>query len=337
MAVQLEARIEVAPSFSPGQPVIISFILTNTGDKDAYILTWYTPLENLWSDCLRILRNGEQVEYEGPLAKRGRPSPEDYILIPAGRSVSKDVDLSSAYQVTVSGNYDVSLESLIQSPVSTTEFAGLSRGAELSGRRIERLQSDPVRFVVEEGGERRMTLGEAMRTKVQETSQDMMASRSPLFNGGTASQQTVVLQAHNDGYGLLSIALATLADGPEYREWFGSHTITRFNKVRDTYDRMKTMMDGKTFTYDLTGTGCRPNIYAYTTKGGSTIWLCDLFWNAPTAGVDSKAGTIVHEHSHASGSTDDIAYGQESARELAASSPDQAIRNADNFEYYSGG
>ena len=336
MAIQLEARIEVAASFLPGKPVIMSFILANTGDEEAYVLTWYTPLEGLWSDCLQIMKNSKQVEYDGPLAKRGRPGPEDYILIPAGNAVRKDVDLISAYQVSEPGTYGVSVESLIPGPISTTEFATLNRGAELSGRRTEKLQSAPAQFVVEEGSERRMTLGETMREQVEETPPSMKL-KAPLFNGGTAQQRADVLRAHNDGYGLLSVALATLADGPEYREWFGAHTITRFNKVRETFTSMKTLMDNRTFTYDLTGTGCRANTYGYTTKGGTTIWLCSLFWSAPSTGVDSKAGTVVHEHSHASGSTEDITYGQELARELAASIPDQAVRNADNFEYYSGG
>ncbi|HBI44476.1 MAG TPA: hypothetical protein DDY78_16735, partial [Planctomycetales bacterium] len=71
--------------------------------------------------------------------------------------------------------------------------------------------------------------------------------------------------------------------------------------------------------------------------GDTTIWFCGAFWAAPATGADSKAGTVVHEHSHSDANTDDLTYGQTNARALATSKPDQAVRNADNYEYYAGG
>lgn len=102
-------------------------------------------------------------------------------------------------------------------------------------------------------------------------------------------------------------------------------------------DRIKDRMDSTTFTYDLTGTGCKRNTYGYTYKGGTTIWMCELFRKAPATGTDSKAGTVVHEHSHASARTDDVVFGQTKARDLAKSDPDKAVTNADNYEYYAKG
>ncbi|MDE3251081.1 MAG: peptidase M35, partial [Bacteroidota bacterium] len=92
------------------------------------------------------------------------------------------------------------------------------------------------------------------------------------------------------------------------------------------------------FTYDLTGSNCMPGAYAATTKGGDTIWICTGFWNAPATGTDSKAGTLVHEHSHASAGTEDLGgYGRTNCQSLAATKPDDAIKNADNYEYFAGG
>ena len=96
-------------------------------------------------------------------------------------------------------------------------------------------------------------------------------------------------------------------------------------------------MESKTFTYDLTGTGCGSGVFAYTYRGTTTIWMCDAFWSAPATGTDSKAGTMVHEHSHASAFTDDTTYGQPNCRKLAVNSPDKATKNADSHEYYVGG
>ncbi len=90
-------------------------------------------------------------------------------------------------------------------------------------------------------------------------------------------------------------------------------------------------------TCDLSDPGYGGSIYAYTYKGMTTNWMCDLFWSALATGTDSKAGTVLHEHSHASAYTDDITYGQANCRHLAVNNPDKAVQNADSHEYYAGG
>jgi hypothetical protein len=161
--------------------------------------------------------------------------------------------------------------------------------------------------------------------------------KPPRFNGGTAEQRQAVTSAHQDARQLCASVLARLANDNRYKEWFGAHTAVRFAKVTDNYSRIASRMDATTFTYDLTLTGCDAGVFAYTHKGGTTIWLCQGFWNAPSTGEDSRPGTLVHEHSHASAGTDDLAYGSSNARQLATATPDKAIRNADNHEYYAEG
>jgi peptidyl-Lys metalloendopeptidase len=89
--------------------------------------------------------------------------------------------------------------------------------------------------------------------------------------------------------------------------------------------------------YELNGKACRRGALGYTFRNVDTIWLCDSFWAAPRSGADSRPGTLVHEHSHSAAQTVDLTYGRSSARNLAARSPDRAIRNADNYEYYAEG
>ena len=45
-------------------------------------------------------------------------------------------------------------------------------------------------------------------------------------------------------------------------------------------------------------------------------------------------GTIVHETSHLAVPTGDIKYGEAGAIDLAATHPDLALQNADNYEYF---
>ena len=132
-------------------------------------------------------------------------------------------------------------------------------------------------------------------------------------------------------------AFSGLVNDARYKEWFGVHTTTRFNKVKSNYTSVKTRMESVQFTYNLTRSGCGSGVYAYTYKGTSTIWFCDQFWAAPALGTDSKAGTVLHEHTHSDASTDDNVYGQPGCRRLAISNPNKAVANADSHEYYGKG
>ena len=66
------------------------------------------------------------------------------------------------------------------------------------------------------------------------------------------------------------------------------------------------------------------------------IYVCKVFWSAPMAGTDSKAGTLIHEMSHFDvvAATDDFVYGQSGAKNLAITDPNKAVNNADNHEYF---
>jgi peptidyl-Lys metalloendopeptidase len=83
--------------------------------------------------------------------------------------------------------------------------------------------------------------------------------------------------------------------------------------------------------------GCNQSYYAYVYPTRPyEIFVCRAFWSAPNTGTDSKAGTLIHEMSHFNvvAGTDDWAYGQTAARNLASSDPAKALDNADNHEYF---
>jgi hypothetical protein len=52
--------------------------------------------------------------------------------------------------------------------------------------------------------------------------------------------------------------------------------------------------------------------------------------------IEIQAGTIIHESSHftANGGSNNYAYGQSAAKNLAISDPARAVMNADNHEYF---
>lgn len=86
-------------TFIKDNPIVVNFTLQNTSNEKLWILTWYTPLEGLKGKIFQVTCEGKEIPYEGPMVKRGQPSKADYMYIEPGESVSKEFDLSRAYQV----------------------------------------------------------------------------------------------------------------------------------------------------------------------------------------------------------------------------------------------
>lgn len=321
--------------------------LTNQGAQPVRFLKWHTPLDPLLCDCFVVKSGGKVVPYDGPLVKRAAPTSKDYVTLAPGKSISAEVSLSDAYNTTKTGKYQILLKPL---PDVRAGGARLSLAAAAKPMKLSTPAKAAFQIVAGKGVPHR-TLGAQARfaqpTQLKRpTSKKVglgakkkaaLTALAPVVKGGTAAEKAAARQAHLDGYNLCVAALAGLANDAKYREWFGTHTTARFNKAKAVYTKVKNRMDSTTFTYDLTGTGCRSRVFAYTYHGSTTIWYCDAFWSAPATGTDSKAGTCLHEHTHSDALTDDIAYGQVNCRNLATSNPDNAVNNADSFEYYAGG
>jgi len=85
------------------------------------------------------------------------------------------------------------------------------------------------------------------------------------------------------------------------------------------------------------GADCDPVLTSWTTFDAEyEINLCHGFWELESSGTDSRPGVIVHEMSHfrVIADTDDVVYGKPSCKDLATNSPEQAIKNADSYEYF---
>jgi hypothetical protein len=133
--------------------------------------------------------------------------------------------------------------------------------------------------------------------------------------------------------------VAALGDDPastatrQYEHWFGKIEARRAQLVRNTFAAIASSMSGTlNFRCDS-----KKNVYAYVRSCGSKeIYLGRLFWSrAGNTGMDSRPGVILHEMAHdVSRLVGDQSYGAAGAEELAAKNPDQAVRSADNYEYF---
>ncbi|HEY0170702.1 MAG TPA: M35 family metallopeptidase [Pyrinomonadaceae bacterium] len=342
----LEGNLVPSAGYESDKAVGMGFELTNNGDQDLYVLTWYTPLEGLYSDCLSVLRDGERLPYDGVLPKRGAPTADDYVLVPAGKTVSNVVELSGAYEVSRPGDYEVKLDTdvdLFDHP-SSLESRGMGDGFRAASAEKQPLREGGARFAVARGeGRRRPTRGQAARRSgrrrqrdadEESGARDAGGPMAPFISGADPNQQAVIGSAHAYGYALCVASLASLANDARYVEWFGVPTTQRFNKVRDGFARIRRRMETARYSYILGSGKCVSGWRAYTYKHETRIWLCPPFWDLPDGGRDSKISTLLHEHSHTSALTDDLRYDQTSCRLFAMAEPERAVRNAANYEYY---
>jgi hypothetical protein len=133
--------------------------------------------------------------------------------------------------------------------------------------------------------------------------------------------------------------VAALGDDPastatrQYEHWFGRIEARRAQLVRNTFAAIASSMKGTIkFRCDS-----EKSVYAYVRScGNKEIYLGRLFWSrAGNAGMDSRPGVILHEMTHdVSRLVGDHSYGVAGAEDLAAKNPDQAVRSADNYEYF---
>jgi hypothetical protein len=158
-----------------------------------------------------------------------------------------------------------------------------------------------------------------------------------IVSGGTAEQQNTMQTAHKNGHALAAQALSNLNDDAHYQLWFGASDPGRLADVRSSFQSIVNDFENKTFTYNIDDTACPPGSIACTTAKNTIINICSPFWGLSAEGSSSMAGRVLHEHSHASASTVDVENGQDDCKQLAIDHPDDAVVNADSYEFFAEG
>lgn len=158
------------------------------------------------------------------------------------------------------------------------------------------------------------------------------------FNGCSADQQSQLNGATVNAQRLVASASSYInshtSPTPRYTTWFGVFTSARHNIVASHYNNINGN-DFSSFTYDCTCTNPGNTGHVYPNQFGQ-IYLCNAFWVAPMIGTDSKAGVLVGLASQfiRNGGTKDYAHGQTACRQLATTTPDAAVMNADSHQYF---
>ncbi|PWF44362.1 M35 family metallo-endopeptidase [Massilia glaciei] len=308
---------------SKSDDVVVKVTIKNTSSSPQYVLKWYTPFAEIEESLFKVTRDGVDVPYEGAHYKRQAPKATDYYVLKPGASHTTKVELSSMYDMSITGAYSISYDTK-----SLSMFNDEMSGNKKAKKEIGEMKSTPASLWID-GSLPRGTLAKAPAPQPPST---MGLS----FTKCTASQQSTVTAAIAAGLNMATNSDAYMSGslGARYTKWFGAADSTRAAKVKGNFASIKDAFANKPVTVDC---GCKKTYYAYVYPSQPyKIYVCKAFWSAPMTGTDSKGGTMVHEMSHftAVAGTDDWVYGQSGAASLAISDPNKAVDNADSHEYF---
>jgi peptidyl-Lys metalloendopeptidase len=308
----LDVRISAATPVLHGDvDVVVTVTVTNTTRHPVHVLAWQLPSDEVEGALFKITRDGEAVRYTGPLVKRAAAQAADHVRIDAGATLSYEVELSAAYDLSRNGRYAV-------------EYA--SRGAQ--GAKAAELKSETL-YLWLEG---RSGKGVAQAAPAP-------AAAATTYTSCSASQQTALAAAVSGAQTYANGAVSYLGGAasatPRYTTWFGTYSSAGRNTAQAHFTAVKAAFDNQPLAFDCKCKKRGTYAYVYANQPYK-IYLCGAFWSAPLTGTDSRAGTLIHEMTHFEvvAGTNDWAYGQTAAKALAISNPTQALDNADSHEYF---
>ncbi|WP_433795625.1 M35 family metallo-endopeptidase [Actinoplanes sp. CA-252034] len=311
-----------------GSALTVRVTVRNTSSSAVDVLSRDLPQARQSTAVLAVTRDGVPVPYRGRLAKLAAPTAADYTHIPAGGAYTATVDLADDYDLSQPGTFTVALAS--------TRVRAL-KGATAAVQDTLRVDAGRATVRTSVGIRSAGRVSSAAPTTTEQVKL-AAAAVSITYRGCTTSEQTALKTAVTNAATYSQKSQAWLAANPSgggaYTTWFGTYSSSRFTRVTSAYSKITSELTSKALTLDCTS---NEDYYAYVYPNQPyVIYLCNAFWTAPATGTDSKAGTLIHESSHftVNGGTDDHAYGQTAAKQLAVSSPSNAVDNADNYEYF---
>lgn len=127
----LQCQLHAPASVKLGEAVTLKFELKNTSKTDVMLLKWNTPLEGWFGSSFNVTRDGKWVNYQGAMVKRFRPSSDDYVAVPAGKSVSNSVNLAEGYQINQAGEYQFVFNGRLQDVQAVASSDELSKKRKL--------------------------------------------------------------------------------------------------------------------------------------------------------------------------------------------------------------
>jgi peptidyl-Lys metalloendopeptidase len=265
----LRVSLVAAQAASGGFLGAVEVTVTNTSNHAVRVPHWELPSDFMEAKLFQVSRNGEPVQYEGPMIKRPLPGQADFKVIRAGETLRTTVDLSGVYDMSKSGEYIVTLSSPLQhASLSTGEMLKNANGLPMAIQSAPlRLWVDGVDLLAGKGGEiaNKGKPGSGGGTVVNGVSY-VGCTTSQINGAGSAVVEARKYAENGKGY------LAGGTVGARYTTWFGAYTSSRWNTASQHFVAIDGAIDQNAGQVKI-NCGCNQSYYAYVvhTKSSSAV------------------------------------------------------------------
>ncbi|WP_157288584.1 M35 family metallo-endopeptidase [Uliginosibacterium gangwonense] len=319
---------------------LAKFTLTNVSTHSVWVLKRELPnSQYLTNNQFRVTRDGQELSYHGIMVKYVAPTASDYVEIKAGSAYTANIDIAKFYDMERGGDFSINFRA---NQLSVLDSAPASQGVVRARTRtgINLDDSKHLSFTGAPG---------TLQFKTTATAQSAIAASAVVkasgmtlqFTSCSTSRQATLKTAITNATTYNNKAVAWIKANPKggtlYNTWFGAYTATRFATVKAHFDGIAKEFASQTIRLECDDTSEYSSNMAYVQQNDPYhIYIGRGYWGAAATGYDSKAGTLIHESSHffINGGTEDYVYGLQEGKDLAISSPDNAVQNADNVEHF---
>jgi hypothetical protein len=142
----LSCSIEAQSKYQLGNPVIVKGTLHNSGSSDMWVLRASTFLTPDWSGSLRVSHDGAPVSTTGAALRSRVVNKDSYERIPAGQSLSREIDIRDKYAVTEPGDYETYF---LMPVVGAFESGNGEPPVDQREYKLTRVESEKVTFRIE--------------------------------------------------------------------------------------------------------------------------------------------------------------------------------------------
>jgi len=339
-AAALKASVAFTFDKQKSAAPLAKFTLTNVSNHSVWVLKRELPnSQYLSNNQFRVTRDGQELAYHGMMVKYVAPTASDYVEIKAGGAYTAHVDIAKFYDMERGGDFSINFRA---NQLSVLDSAPASQGVVRAQARTD-INLDDSKHLSFTGAPG------TLQIKAVTTAQSAIAASTIVkaagmtlqFTSCSTSRQATLKTAITNATTYNNKAVAWIKANPNggalYKTWFGAYTTTRFATVKAHFDGIAKEFASQTIRLECDDTSEYSSNMAYVQQNDPYhIYIGRGYWGAAATGYDSKAGTLIHESSHffVNGGANDYVYGLQEGKDLAISSPDKAIQNADNVEHF---
>ncbi|KAK0189683.1 Metalloprotease [Armillaria mellea] len=301
--------------------------VTNTGSESVKILKYGTILDDILpTQSFTVTQNGETVPFTGVKVSVSLKDTNDsaFAVIPPGQSVTAEHDLSALFDFASVGPGTFTF-------TPATSFYIVSTDARVAdGASFDKVSVSSSSVDVNISGDlAKRELFPVLNTRAVDICTD--SSKAPFIDGSYTNAKQLAAAA--------SSYITANGTNTLYTSYFGTSSTSMVTAV---FDRVATE-SSTTRTMDCTdpfGFCLQQGVAAYTLQPSTDIFFCDLFFSLVASSalcsgtVDNTIpadGVTLHEFTHATSHTIDIAYGCTIVQALL---PIEQVDNAENYECF---